>query len=151
MTTYSFADVQCTIKGPGGTISIAQAMAGVADEGISVVHSEDKSTMNVGADGAVMHSLHVAEPGTVTIRLQKTSQINNQLMTMYNYQRQSSLYWGQNIIVVSNPVMGDSATQTNCAFKKAPDFNNPKIAGMVEWSFDAGNVNEILMAGPAVT
>ena len=151
MSAYSFMDVVASIIGPGGSISLGQAEAGVSDEGITVTHSEDKSTMSVGADGAVMHSLHAAEPGTVSIRLQKTSPSNNLLMSLYNYQRLSSLYWGTTTIVVSNPVLGDTATCVKCAFKKAPDFANPKIAGTVEWMFDVGNIHEVLVAGPAVT
>ena len=150
MASYSFLDVQCTLVGPGGNVSIGQDEAGVAEEGIVVMHGEDKNTMAIGADGTPMHSLAASNAGQVIIRLQKTSGINNILMDMYNYQRLSSAYWGQNTILVSNFVLGDNAACQVCAFKKAPDFSNPKIAGVVEWQFDAGRISEIFNAGPAV-
>lgn len=151
MTAYSFLDVLCTIIGPGGSVSLGQDEAGVADEGISTSFVEDKNTMVTGADGTPMHSLHAGQGGAVHVRLQKTSIINNQLQQMYDYQRLSAAYWGQNTIVISNFVMGDNATCQVCAFKKLPDFNNPKIAGTVEWIFDAGIITEVFNAGPAVT
>ncbi len=152
MGVYSFKDVLCTVSGPGGeSIRIGQALAGVSDDGISVVAAEDKNTMAIGADGTPMHSLHAGDPATITIRMQKTSPVNAMLMQMYNYQRMSGAYWGQNTIVVSNFVLGDQVTSQAVAFKKVPDYNNPKIAGVVEWVFDAGICFEFINEGPAVS
>jgi len=151
MAAYSFLDVLCTIAGPGGTISIGQQEAGVADEGISVSYMEDKNTMVVGADGTPMHSLHAGMGGTCHIRLQKTSPVNNQLQQMFDYQRMSAAYWGQNTIKIDNFVEGDNVTCQLAAFKKEPDFANPKIAGTCEWIFDVGVITEVINAGPAVT
>ena len=66
MGTYSFADVMCAIAGPGGNFIIGSS-AGVTDEGITVTMIDDKSTMIVGADGGVMHSLHVASGSTIAV------------------------------------------------------------------------------------
>jgi hypothetical protein len=157
MGVYSFADVTCAINGPGGSIVIGigsefstVSIAGVAEEGISVDPAEDKNTMVTGADGTPMHSLHAGNPGLVTIRLQKTSPINRMLSVMYNKQRSSAAYWGQNTISIRNPVRGDDVQCVECAFKKIPAYNNPKVAPMVEWVFDAGRVNEILGDGQPV-
>ena len=151
MSAYSFLDVLATIVGPGGSISLGQDQAGIADEGISTSYVEDKNTMVTGADGTPMHSLHAGQGGTVHVRLQKTSLLNNQLQQMFDYQRLSGAYWGQNTIIVSNFVLGDSATCQICAFKKLPDWSNPKIAGTMEWIFDAGVITEIFNAGPGVS
>lgn len=159
MGVYSFSDVHCSITGPGGNVEIGvgtesstatSAMIGIAEEGISVVASEDKNTMAIGADGTPMHSLHAGNPGTVTVRVQKTSAINRALSIMYNTQRLSAAYWAQNYITIRNSVRGDDIECIECAFRRIPDFNNPKIAGMVEWVFDAGRINEILGDGNPV-
>lgn len=57
MGAYSFADVTASIDGPGGNFALT---GGAAEEGIKVEMAEDKNTMTAGADGEVMHSLHVA-------------------------------------------------------------------------------------------
>ncbi|WP_448952131.1 phage structural protein [Labrys neptuniae] len=145
MAAYSFIDVHCAIDGPGGAFSLSDG--GVADEGITVAMNEDKNTMTTGADGSVMHSLHAARSGTVTVRLLKTSPLNHLLSVMYNTQQTSSALWGQNVISVRNPVRGDDASARICAFKKLPDFANAKDGNIVEWAFDAGAIDEILGDG----
>lgn len=151
MAAYSFLDVLVTVVGPGGSISLGQAEAGVADEGVSVSYLEDKNTMVIGSDGTPMHSLHAGMGGTVHIRLQKTSPINNQFQQMFDYQRLSAAYWGINTIKIDNLVEGDNVTCQLAAFRKEPDFSNPKIAGTCEWIFDTGVIIEVLNAGPAVS
>lgn len=145
MSSYSFIDVQCAISGPGGSFSLSQG--GFAEEGITVSLNEDKNTMTTGADGSVMHSLHAAKSGTITIRLLKTSPLNHLLSTMYNAQQGSSALWGRNVISVRNPTRGDDASARLCAFKKLPDFANAKDGNVVEWAFDAGQIDEILGDG----
>lgn len=146
MSAYSFQDVSCSITGPGGTFNIF----GVAEEGISISMVEDKNTMAVGADASVMHSLHAGNAGTVTIRLLKTSPMNALLMDMYRYQKASSANWGRNTISIRNAVRGDDAECREVAFKRIPDFANAKVGNIVEWSFDAGHVDEMLGDGNPV-
>lgn len=146
--TYSFLDVQATITGPGGTLSLGDG--GVAEEGITVTMGEDKNTMLVGADGVGMHSLHAAKSGQVTLRLLKTSPVNRQLNTMYNFQQTTSANWGQNTLTVTNPVRGDSANCRQGAFKKQPDFVNAKDGNVVEWAFDFILIDQILGDGTFV-
>jgi hypothetical protein len=133
--TYFFGDVQCAITGPGGSILVSEG--GVAEEGITISMTEDKVSLLMGADGTGMFSLHASNAGRVTIRLLKNSPINRQLMAMYNYQKTSSAYTGQNSIVLSNPIWGDDHACENCAFVKLPDNVNAKDGGMMEWAFDS--------------
>ncbi|MFQ9492659.1 MAG: phage protein [Bilophila wadsworthia] len=55
--SYSFLDVQASIYGPGGNVSLAGDEAGVEQGGITVTPAGERSKMTVGADGSVMHSL----------------------------------------------------------------------------------------------
>src|SRR4051812_15698354 len=106
MATYSFMNVQAAISGPGGSFSLG-AGVGVAEEGIDLDPVEDKNTMNHGADGPAMHSLHAAKPGLITVRLLKISPANAQLDALYNLQTANPALHGQNTITVSDPQRGD--------------------------------------------
>lgn len=146
MATYAFQDVAATITGVGGTFSLGYGSC-TAEEGITVAMLENKSTMTIGSDGCVMHSLHAGNGGTVTVRFLKTSGTNALLSQMYDMQRTSSANWGNNTIVVSDPARGDQITCTNCAFQKAPNINYAKEGGTLEWIFDAGRIDEVLGDG----
>lgn len=146
MATYSFLDVFCTLTGPNGVIPLGSG-SGVADEGITIEMAGDKNTLTPGADGEVMNVLHAANNGMITIRLLKTSPYNALLSAMYIEQRQSSLIWGKNVIVVSDIARGDVITATNCAFKKFPTIVYSKDGPMNEWTKDAGKITQILGPG----
>lgn len=143
MATYSFIAVSATISGPGGSFNLGQG-SGNSEEGITVSRTDDKNTMTMGADGSGMHSLHAGNPGTVTVRLLKVSPVNQMLMTMYNYQKESPANWGSNIIVIRDVNLTDIHTCRSCAFRRAPDITYAKDGGTVEWVFDAIDVDAVL-------
>lgn len=143
MATYSFLDVSASLIGLTGVIDLGCGSAN-ADEGIVVSMTEAKSTMKMGADGEVMHSLHAGKSGSVTVTLLKTSPVNKKLSLAYNAQSQSSSTWGKNIIVIRNTASGDSITAHNVAFQKHPDNTYAKEGGTVAWIFDAGKIDHSL-------
>lgn len=145
---YSFLDVQATITGPGGGFPVG-AGAGAATEGISIEYEEDKDRLVVGADGSPMHSLNASKAGRISIRLLKTSPTNDLLEQLYNFQTTSSLFHGQNVLVITNVVTGDVYTCTSVAFQKFPRNDYAKEAGMLEWTFTAGYVDVLLGSGIA--
>lgn len=141
--TYSFMDVVASLTGPTGSLDFGYGSAN-SEEGITVTMAESKNTMTIGADGEGQHSLSAGKSGTVTINLLKTSPVNKKLSLMYNAQSVSSALWGNNVIVIRNTSSGDLVTARACAFQKQPDFNNPKVAGMVAWVFDAIKIDQVL-------
>ncbi|MBU9534716.1 DUF3277 family protein [Burkholderia multivorans] len=143
MATYSFQDVAATIVGPGGSFSLGYGSAN-AEEGITIAQAGDKNTMTVGADGEVMHSLHADKSGQVTIRLLKTSPVNQKLMALYDAQSLDSRLWGKNLITVTQSVSGDVTTARSCAFKKKPDIGYKKDGDVIEWVFDAAKIDSVL-------
>lgn len=143
MPTYSFLDVQATISGPGGKFGLGSGSAN-AKEGISIEFTEDKDRMVIGADGTPMHSLIASQAGKIMVRLLKTSPVNSFLQSLYDFQTSSSLYHGQNIIRVTNPISGDDYTCSSCAFSKFPRNDYGEEAGMLEWDFNAGYINSVL-------
>ena len=143
MSTYSFIDVTASLTGPTGTINLGYG-SGNAEEGISIDMAGDKNTMMIGADGKGMHSLHADRSGTVTLRYLKTSPINARLMAMYAAQTLSSSLHGQNLITVGHSISGDITTAQQCAFKKKPNLAYKKDGDIVEWVFDAIEIDTIL-------
>lgn len=144
--TYSFLDVLAAIAGPGLVANLG-AGAAVSEEGISITPTGDKNAMNIGADGKGQHSLFADESGNIKIRLLKTSPMNAILNAAYELQSTSSSLWGRNVITITNPQTGDITTCQQCAFKKKPEINYAKEAGMIEWEFDAIKVNSVLGVG----
>lgn len=143
MSTYSFLSIKCSLVGPGGSVNLA-AGAAAAEEGITIAPTEDINTMTVGADGEVMHSLHANKSGTITVRLLKTSPVNQLLSAMYAFQTASAPSHGQNTISLTNPDIGDVVTHRIVAFKKAPDLTYAKDGGLNEWVFDCGKIDRAL-------
>lgn len=143
MSTYSFLDVKCAIAGPGAAFNMASGAA-AAEEGITIEPTEDINTMTIGADGEVMHSLHANKSGKVTVRLLKTSPVNQQLAAAYAFQTASGAVHGQNTIVVTNAQIGDMVTMRQVAFQKAPDLTYAKEGGLNEWIFACGKIDRVL-------
>jgi hypothetical protein len=143
MSTYSFIDVQATLVGPTGTVDFGYGAA-TAEEGITIAPAGDKNTMTVGSDGEGMHSLHADKSGQITVRLLKTSPVNQALMIQYDAQTLSSTLHGKNIITVRNSAAGDIAICRGVAFKRAPDLTYAKEGGLVEWTFDAIKIDRNL-------
>lgn len=131
---YSFLDVTASIDGPGGSFSLSDG--GIADEGITISMTDDKTSMITGAGGDGMHSLHAAKSGRVTVRFLKNSPKHRQLQTLYNYQTTSSAFTGQNVISMANPVWGDDFQCKYGAFVKLPDNVNAKDGNVMEWAFN---------------
>lgn len=140
---YSFKDFQATLSGPGGVIDLGFG-SGSAEEGVTVTMNEDKNNMVLGADGSVMHSLHAADGGTITVRLLKTSNVNALLMAMYNFQRATSATWGINVFTIRDVARGDAITGIKAAFKKIPDLTYAKDGNTNEWTFDVGIMAHVL-------
>lgn len=148
--TYSFLDVQCTLTGPGGIVSLGNGAA-PAEEGITIEPVEELDTMHIGADGSAGHSLHGSKAAKITVRLLKTSLTNALLQQMLQVQRGSSLTHGRNTMVISNIVNGDVHTAQQVAFAKQPNVGYAKEAGTIDWEFNASRVETILGGGGLIT
>lgn len=148
MSAYSFLDVNASLVGPGGNVSLGSG-SGAAEEGITVEMTDDKGDTKVGADGQLMQSLRASKLGRITIRLLKTSPVNAVLSQLYALQSSSSALWGQNTIVVSDTARGDLSSCTQCSFTKQPSLVYAKDGNTNEWTFQ-GNVDMDLGDGGSV-
>jgi hypothetical protein len=143
MPTYSFLDVNASLVGPGGAVNLGSG-AGAAEEGITIEPTDEINTMTIGADGTAMHSLHANKSGTVTVRVLKTSPVNQKLAQMYAFQTSAGANHGQNTISIANNNMQDVITCQKVAFKRAPNVTYAKEGGTNEWTFHAGNIDRTL-------
>ena len=154
MATYSFNDNQCAIKGPNGAFNLGYGSCN-SEGGITVNMVEDKSTMTIGADGCVMHSLHAGKGATITVRLLKTSPTNAQLSQMYaddtgtRGNPRGTANHGTNEISIRDMQRNDVINCQQCAFAKFPDMTYAKEGGEMVWTFHAGVVDFILGSGLA--
>ena len=142
---YSFIDVKASIRGPGGSFDVASS--GVSDESIRVAMVSDKNTMVIGANGDGMHSLKASKASRITISLLKTATGNAMFNQLYRFQAQSSAYWGQNILVITNPISGDVVTATGGSFIKQSDIGYSGEGGLNVWAFDFIDTDEVLGNG----
>ncbi len=135
MATYSFLDCLASLTGPGGIINLGSG-SGAAKEGITIDTKEEKNAQVVGADGQIMNSLRASQAVRITVRVLKTSPVNALLSAMFNFQRQSSSVWGQNVLAVSDIARGDVTIATQVAFAKPAPITYSEDANINEWLFD---------------
>lgn len=145
MSAYSFTDVAAAIVGPGGAFSVGSG-SGSSEEGITIDNVEEKNAATVGADGTIMHSLRASNLAKITIRLLKTSPVNSLLSNLYNFQKSSSAFWGQNVITVNDVIRGDLENVSIAAFNKPPANTYSKDGAMMEWEL-VGNRDMTLGIG----
>lgn len=145
MGTYSFLSVQASIIGPGLNAQIGST-SGAAKDGLSTEFDEDKTTVTTGADGTIMTSLRASMTGRITVRLLKTSPINQILNTAFNFQRAGAGNWGQNSLRIVDKVRGDVVSGSQMSFVRHPANTWSEEGNILEWSF-IGIVREVLGAG----
>lgn len=141
--TYSFLSVHATLVGPGGFISLGDG-SGAAEEGINIEPSGEINTMQIGADGTGMHSLHGDKSGKVTVTLLKTSPVNALLAAMYAFQTASGATHGQNTLTLTDTERADIVTCQQVAFTKAPSLSYAKEGGTIGWEFAAVSIDRAL-------
>lgn len=143
MKTYSFLDVSCAMIGPGLAIDLSTG-AGLAQEGISFSPNADINTTTIGADGQGMQTLKADKSGSITVRVLKSSPVNQQLSLALAFQRTSSAVHGQNTITLVDRNKGDNVTAQNVAFQRQPNLDFGAEAQIVEWTFSAVTIDMAL-------
>ena len=144
---YSFQDCSCAIIGPNINLTVS----GTSEEGYEVEFEGDKSSLVVGAGGDAMTSVRAAQNGTLTLNLLKTSSFNQGLMNAYNFQTGSAANAGRNVILISDPVRGDTITCQGVSFRKLPAIRFAEQGGMQVWTFNCARITPSLGAGTDTT
>lgn len=140
---YGFQSITANIAGAGGETDLAYG-AGAAEEGITIEPYQDQSTVEIGADGFMAHSLSASTAHTITARLSKVAPGNRILQLMANLQQVSPALNGKNIITLRDTLNGNVILCEFVAFTKYTPLNYAKDAGINEWQFVAARVQRIL-------
>ena len=141
---YSFQDVTLSLTGP----NIALIATGAAEEGYTVEQEGDKSTQTMGADGSGMDSLHAKQNGTLTIRLLKISTLNRAFCNAF--QTASAANHGKNLILIDDPVRGDTQVLQGAAFRRFPNISYAMEGGTQDWVFTVKRIGYGLGDGTTV-
>jgi hypothetical protein len=142
-TTYSFLDSVIVIAHPLlDTAAIVLTGDGVGKA--TVAMSENKTAIDIAADGAPMVSKIAGEIGTVTIDVQQTSASHKKLLNLYNKLKiADTLSWAQASITMRNVVDGTSHIATGVAFQKVPDKGYEKEGKQVSWVFMCADIQNL--------
>jgi len=146
-STYSFMDVVATFTDINGDYISLGYGAGTTKEGLTTEMLDDKTKLDIGADGTPMHSLRASNAARIHVRLLKTSPTNNILSVVYNTQRFNPALWGQNFISVRDILQGDVLSASAVAFARQPVVTYAEDASMNEWQFLCGSMDELLGSG----
>jgi hypothetical protein len=144
VAAYCFEDVTFAVAGPNNLNAFA---AGEAEEGFTIEFEGNKNTMTVGANGDVMHSLRVGQPGRLILRLLKTSSFNKTLSDNWTYQTSSAANHGLMTWQVTDAARGDTWTCSGCAFGNHASGQYAVVGNVQEWVFDVGRITPKLGAG----
>jgi hypothetical protein len=147
VAVYSFIDNLVAISGPNGNFNLGGPGVGNSEGGISIVMTEDKNTMTIGAGGEGMHSLHAGKSGTVTIRMLKTAPANAQLSQMYAADTAGGASHGRNTISIRDLSRGDTIVCQEVAYAKFADITYAKDGGEMVWTFHATKIDFTLGSG----
>jgi hypothetical protein len=145
---YSFLLNTLVIQGPNGSFTIGGPDTAAADEGFEWAFAEDQNQQDGGADGSTMNSFLATTRGTLTVRLQKVSPVNQLLNQMWTADRANGgINWGQNTVTHRDVTRGDYVVGQQTAFKRHTPVRAAKVGGNNEWTFDVGVITPILGPG----
>lgn len=140
-TTYSFEDVKATVQ---HALVGQKTVNGTGIGTITIAYSDDLTSSDLGADGAVMISKVLSRRGTVTLEIQQTSSLNKWLINYANaVQNANASQWAGGTFTMSeNFTNGISVVASNLALQKRPDHAAAQNGGKVSWAFFSPNITE---------
>ena len=140
---YGFQGISANLVGPGGNVDLAFG-SGAAEDGLTFEPLADQSTVEVGADGFVAHSLSASTAHTITARYSKVGPASSILQIMANIQQVNPSLNGTNVLTLRNVYGSDFILCEFVAFTKWTPLNYAMQAGKNEWTFVAARVQRLL-------
>ena len=120
---YGFQGISANLVGPGGSVDLAFG-SGSAEDGLTFEPLNDQSTVEVGADGFLAHSLSASTAHTITARFSKVSpETNRILQIMANLQQVNPSLNGTNVLTLRNIYGNDFILCEFVAFTKWAPLN----------------------------
>jgi len=140
---YGFQGISANLVGPGGNVDLAFS-SGAAEDGLTFEPLADQSTVEVGADGFLAHSLSASTAHTITARFSKVGPVNRILQIMANIQQVNPSLNGTNVLTLRDIYNGSTILCEFVAFTKWAPINYAMQAGKNEWTFVAARVQRLL-------
>lgn len=138
-TTYSFLDSVMVFAHP-----LAAAPIVITGEGagrVTLSMTDNRTEMDVAADGQVMVSKIAGNTGTVTIDVQQTSNAYKKLLTLFNALWLADTgSWATGTLTIRNTSDGTGHVCTGVAFVKMGDKGYAKAGAHVTWTLMAANI-----------
>jgi len=138
-TTYSFADVSCTISHP---LTGSKTVSGEGIGKILVSYTDELTGSDLAADGSVMITKIASTRGKVSFEIQQTSSLNKWLLAYANaVTNADASYWASASIAIGE--LFDNGVNTNAnevALVKRPDRSDAQQGDKVTWDFFVGDL-----------
>jgi hypothetical protein len=142
MNTYDFVSVSFVITHP---LIGQNQVTGQGIGTITTTMTDDRTKMDVAADGNVMVSKIHSGIGSVTLEIQQTSILNQWLINAYNtVDNAGDGEWAQFGININELYdNGIKTTASGVAFQKLSDRKNAQTGDSVTWTFLCANITEV--------
>jgi hypothetical protein len=142
MNQYSFEDlVGALTHALFGYIDFAGQ---VGLKSINVTMDTEKTVHDTAADGVVMVSKIAGSPGTISIEVQQTSELDKKLLAGYNLiNNADASQWAQMAMSLRNVSTGNGHFANGVSFQKVPDRSYQAQGQYVTWVFKAADIQSI--------
>ena len=140
MNTYSFLDCILTLAFPTETMTITGKGIG----SLTIGMAQERSAIEVAADGAVMISKIAGNNGNISLNILQTSEGHKFLLAMYNALIIAPpALWAQAAGLMRCLSDGTSHTFTGICFSKLGDKGYGKQGAMVTWNLLVGDIQSV--------
>lgn len=142
-TTYSFEDVTGALAHP---LLGAYTFDGKGTGEITIEMDADMSAHDRAADGSIMVSKLLGEPGRITISAQQTSALHKWLLAAYQALKLANTSaWAQMAATIRSVSDGTSHVITGMSFQKIPPKSYQAQGQRVSWVLMAADVQNLPM------
>lgn len=141
-TTYSFLDSVLVFAHPLALEPIVITGKGIGQATVRM--REDRTAMDVAADGAVMVSKMAGNTGTISIVVQQTSEAHKALLKLFNILVPAdTTNWSVGVLTFRNVTDGTGHLCTGVAFVKVGDKDYQREGQRVTWELMAADIQSV--------
>jgi hypothetical protein len=142
--TYSFKDTSGSLTNP--VLLSPIVFAGEIGMGqFTITMHTERTTLDTAADGTVMPSYIAGDSGDVTIEIQQTSQLHQELLSLYNLLKIAAdsgnvSSWAASQLTLRNLVDGSQHILSGVSFSKIPPKTYASQGGKINWQLMACDI-----------
>jgi len=141
-TTYSFLDSVLVFNHPLAVVPIVITGEGAGKVTISM--TDERTAMEVAADGQVMVSKIAGNTGAITIEVLQTSEAYKKLLILFNQLWLADTgSWASGTLIMKNTSDGTGHICTGVAYVKMGDKGYDKRGAYVAWTLMAADISNI--------